>query len=145
MMVKLGECIFWLKMMTSEKNITLFRIESVLILKKNSTANLSIITFFGKTNKILWWWSYRIRTFYPRNIFGLRGIRIFVHKKSKHNCWNSQDFELYQVFMYNFLSQNVPIFSIYILFTKRFETFWSRGISSIRCIRTFWTISSFYI
>ena len=45
-------------------------------------------------------------------------------------------FELYQIFMYNFLCQTVLIFLTY-LFTKRIDTFWSGGISSIRGISTF--------
>ena len=43
-----------------------------------------------------------------------------------------QDFELYQVFMYNYLCEIVPIFPMYILITKRINTFWSGGIG------TFW-------
>ena len=33
--------------------------------------------------------------------------------------------------MYNFLCQTVLVFSIYILFTKRTETFWCRDITNI--------------
>ena len=40
--------------------------------------------------------------------------------------------KLYQLFMNNFLSQNVPISSLYILLTKRFDTLWCEGIN------TFW-------
>ena len=46
---------------------------------------------------------------------------VLIHKK----------IELYQVFMYNFLCQTVLIFSIYILFAKIIETFWSRGVTDI--------------
>ena len=45
-----------------------------------------------------------------------------------------KDFQLYQVFVYNFLSQNMLIFPRYILFTKTIETFWSRDVTSIRGI-----------
>ena len=48
MMVKLNGCIFWLKMMTYRKNIILFKIESVLILKKNLIAKLPTIKFCWK-------------------------------------------------------------------------------------------------
>ena len=34
---------------------------------------------------------------------------------------------------------------IYIFLTKRIEAFWSRDVSSIWGIRTFWTISSLYV
>ena len=33
--------------------------------------------------------------------------------------------------MYNFLCQNVLIFPMYILFTKRIETFWYRDVTNI--------------
>ena len=46
---------------------------------------------------------------------------VIIHKK----------IELYQVFMYNFVCQTVLIFSIYILFAKIIETFWSRGVTNI--------------
>ena len=36
-----------------------------------------------------------------------------------------KSFELYQVFMYNFLCQTVLIFLIHILVTKIIQTFWS--------------------
>ena len=39
-----------------------------------------------------------------------------------------KDFELFQVFMCNFLCQNVRIFLLYILLTRRIDTFWSSGI-----------------
>ena len=39
--------------------------------------------------------------------------------------------------MYNFLWQTVLIFPIYILFTKRIETFWFRDFSNTRDIRTY--------
>ena len=38
---------------------------------------------------------------------------------------------------FNFLCQNVLTFSIYILFTKRIETLWSRDISSVPGMRKF--------
>ena len=39
-----------------------------------------------------------------------------------------KDFEIYQVFMHNFLSQYVLIFWWYILLTMRIDTFWSESI-----------------
>ena len=44
-----------------------------------------------------------------------------------------EDFELYQVFMNNFLFQNVPLFLLNILLTRRIVTFWSDGFD------TFWS------
>ena len=41
-----------------------------------------------------------------------------------------KDFDLYQVFMHNFLYQNVPILCK--LLTRRINTLWSKGIN------TFW-------
>ena len=40
-------------------------------------------------------------------------------------------FELYQIFMYNFLCQTVLILSIYTLFIKRIDTFCSGGIETV--------------
>ena len=48
-------------------------------------------------------------------------------------------FELYQVFMHNFLCKNAQLLPYYILFTKGIEIFWSGDISSICGINTFWT------
>ena len=42
-----------------------------------------------------------------------------------------KDFELYEVLMYNFPSQTVLIFAVYISFRKIIETFWSRGVTDI--------------
>ena len=36
------------------------------------------------------------------------------------------DFELYQVFVHNVLGQNVWIFPLYLLLTRRIKTFWSK-------------------
>ena len=43
--------------------------------------------------------------------------------------------------MYNFLCQNVWIFPLYILLTKRINTFWLKGIEKFWSggIETFWT------
>ena len=41
-----------------------------------------------------------------------------------------KEMELYQVFMYNFMCRTALIFSIFTLFTKRIDTFWSGGIST---------------
>ena len=72
-------------------------------------------------------------TFLDLGVLGHFGTEIKTRKIVKIH----KDFELYQVFMYNFLCQNVLVFSIYILFKNRIETFWSRDIRSIRGIRTF--------
>ena len=61
----------------------------------------------------------------PEAHFGLKKSDKTIDKINK-------DFDLYQVFMYNFLCQTVLIFPVYILLVKRIGTFWSRGI------RTFW-------
>ena len=45
MMDKVNECIYWLKMMTCWKSIIIFKIESLLILKKNLITSLFIINF----------------------------------------------------------------------------------------------------
>ena len=86
-----------------------------------------------------------IRIFRHKDIFGIGSIGTFCHTKSRQEKLLKihKDFELYQVFIYNFLCQNILIFSI--LFTERIETFWPRDISSIWGIRTFWIISSFYV
>ena len=63
--------------------------------------------------------------FAPEAHFGLKKSDETIDKINK-------DFELYQVFMYNFLCQTVLIFPVYILLVKRIGTLWSRGI------RTFW-------
>lgn len=51
-----------------------------------------------------------------RNIFGPKNYTRKIDKIHKN-------FELYEFLMYNYLCQTVPIFSAYILFTKRFNTF----------------------
>ena len=53
------------------------------------------------------------------------------HKRKIYTIYKG--FELCQVFMHNFLYQNVPIFPIYLLLTKRIDTLWSKGIN------TFWS------
>ena len=39
-----------------------------------------------------------------------------------------KDFELNQVFMNHFLCQKFPIFQLYILRTRRMDTFWYKGV-----------------
>ena len=71
----------------------------------------------------------------PGLILDLRVLAHFGSKKSyKKMDKTDKDFQLYQVFVYNFLSQNMLIFPRYILFTKTIETFWSRDVTSIRGI-----------
>ena len=53
--------------------------------------------------------------------FGLGGIRTFCAQKIQIKF--IKFFELYQVFMCNFLCQTVLIFPIYIYFTKEFTPF----------------------
>ena len=52
--------------------------------------------------------------------------------------WGKKSFELYQVFMYNFLCKTVLIL-IYIFLTKFIETFWSRDVTDI------WLLAHFEI
>ena len=51
-----------------------------------------------------------------------------------------KDFELFQVFMRNVLCQNVRIFLLYILLTRRIDAFWSSGIDKFWSggIETYW-------
>ena len=69
------------------------------------------------------------------------GLRVLAHfglKNKTRKIVNIQEnFEPQQVFMYNFLSQNILVFQIYILFTKIIETMWSGDISSMQGIRNF--------
>ena len=60
------------------------------------------------------------------------------HTRTVHNT--HKDFELFQVFMRNFLCQNVRIFLLYILLTRRIDAFWSRGIDKFWSggIETYW-------
>ena len=48
-MDKVNGCIFWLKVMTYQKNIMLFAVKSVLMSKKNLITRLSTKFFFLKT------------------------------------------------------------------------------------------------
>ena len=41
-----------------------------------------------------------------------------------------KDFGLYAVMMYNFVSQSIQIFAIYIFLTRRINTFWSKVLIS---------------
>ena len=60
------------------------------------------------------------------------------HTRKVHNT--HKDFELFQVFKRNFLCQNVRIFLLYILLTRRIDAFWSRGIDKFWSggIETYW-------
>ena len=87
-------------------------------------------------------------------VYNIGALRNFGSKnQTRKNDKIHKEFELYQLFMYNFLFQTVLIFPIYILFTKRMETFWFRDISTIRGIlysgskihKDFWTISSLQV
>ena len=40
-----------------------------------------------------------------------------------------KDFELYQLYMHNFLCQNVSILPLYKLLTKKMDTVWPDGIN----------------
>ena len=71
--------------------------------------------------------------FFPRTHFDLRVLRYFVLKnQTKKSSKSIKIFELYQVFMHNFLYQNFQIFQNYILLTRKINTLWCGGISSIR-------------
>ena len=65
---------------------------------------------------------------------------VFWNRKSckKNQQYSAKDFELYQLFMNNFLCQNVPILSLYILVTRKSDTFSSGTISTV------WTQSQQY-
>lgn len=54
-------------------------------------------------------------------------------------------FELYQHFMHSFLCQNVSIFPLYILLTRRTYSFWSKSIHTFRYgrINTIWAQKSY--
>ena len=73
------------------------------------------------------------KIFLSLGVFGHFGLKNETRKTVKI----PKDFELYQVFMYSFLCQNVLIFLIYILLTNRTETLLFRDTSSIRDIRKF--------
>ena len=74
--------------------------------------------------------------FPPCGIFELGSIRTFLaQKEDKKIVKICKDLEPWQVFIYDFLCENVLIFLR--LFTKRSEKFWSRTISSTWDIRTF--------
>ena len=73
-------------------------------------------------------------------VYNIGALKHFGPKKSdKKNCHIHIDFDLYYVFMYNFLCQTFLIFPIYIyiLFTKRINTLWSGGISSMQVLAHF--------
>ena len=74
-----------------------------------------------------------------------------------------KDFELYQIFMHNFLCQNFLIFPLQILLKRTINIFWSEGVSTYFGLEVsrqfgienhqqksaifkkfFWTISSFH-
>ena len=64
-------------------------------------------------------------------VYNIGVLAHFGPKKSEKKLTNFiKIFELYQVFMYNFLCQIVPIFPVYILFTKRIETICPGGIET---------------
>ena len=66
--------------------------------------------------------------------FSLEVLGHFGLKKSyKKNLQYSQNFKLYQMFVYNFLWQNITILTLYIFLTRRINKFWLKGI------KTFWS------
>ena len=66
--------------------------------------------------------------------FGLEVSAVYGVLEHFGSKESGKDFELYQAFMCNFLCETVLIFLIYIyiLFTRRIDTFWSGGLE------TFW-------
>ena len=80
-----------------------------------------------------------IRKFCLLGYFLTWGYLDFLGPKNQTRKINEvhKAFELYQVFICNFLWQTVLIFPIYILFTKRIENFWFGDINNARDIRTY--------
>ena len=58
-------------------------------------------------------------------------LGVFGHFRPKNHIWKINKIHIYEVFMQNFLCQNVWIFSSFML--PRIDTFWSGGI------KTFWS------
>ena len=65
--------------------------------------------------------------------------KVWIQKNHTRKISNHKGFELYQVFMHDFLYQNILIFPLYILLTrcigtiwyKNIDTFWSGGINTV--------------
>ena len=66
----------------------------------------------------------------------IAGIRTFFPKKIRQEKLKKfiKVFELYQIFLHNFLCQNVQIFPNYILLARKINNFWSGSISNIHSI-----------
>ena len=79
-----------------------------------------------------------LQSFYTLETFNFFMIYIIVVYKgyqgtlspNNHTRKILPDFNLYQVFMYNFLDQNALILPNYVLFTRRMNTFWSRVLKN---------------
>ena len=69
-------------------------------------------------------------TYFGRKVSTHVGLGVLAHFWPKESDKILKDFELYQACMYNFLYQIFVIFPLYILFTKRIDTFWSGDIST---------------
>ena len=69
---------------------------------------------------------------------GIRAAWATIDARKASN--NYKDFELYKVFMHNFLSQNVLMFPL--LLTRRIDRFWFESIDKFwsEVTRTFWHI-----
>ena len=69
------------------------------------------------------------KTYWDRLQYRVGCIGTFWVQNITQNTGNShKDIELFQVFIHDFLCQNVPIFLLYILLTRRIDTFCSEGI-----------------
>ena len=89
-----------------------------------------------------------LKHFLPGIYFDLDILKHFELKNQTRKIVTiKKKFELYQAFMYNFLCQTVLIFTIYLLFTIKIETFWSRDITDmwfiahfeLKIYKFFWT------
>ena len=68
--------------------------------------------------------------FYDLHNSSVQGVSGHFKPKQSYQKNSKKDFNLYQVFMYNFLDQNALILPNYVLFTRRMNTFWSRVLKN---------------
>ena len=66
----------------------------------------------------------------PWGVLGLGVLKHFGLKNQTRKMYTLYKDELYQVFMHNFLYQNVSIILLHIFLTRKINTFWSGGIST---------------
>ena len=74
-------------------------------------------------------------------VYNLEVLENFV---LKNQTWKfdkiHQKFQIYWVFMHNFLVQNVPVLALYVLVTRKINTLWSKGNDEFwsRGMGSFW-------